>query len=180
MDVVLVAAVAENGIIGRGNALPWRLRSELRLFRELTWDHPVVMGRKTFLSLGKPLPGRTNIVVTRHIRFTAAGSLVATELPWALTVARGDALRRGKTSIMVIGGGELYAALLPLADRLEITHVHAKPSGDASFPCIEPHSWLVTNEISHARGPQDDAAFTRVSYRRRPIPSVSAGHEAIA
>src|SRR3954454_4702514 len=109
MQMVLIAAVAENGVIGRGGTMPWRLKSDMRHFRALTLGKPVVMGRKTYLSLSiRPLPARTNIVVTRDANFTAPGALVARSLEIALEVARGDALRRG-SDIMVIGGAEIYA-----------------------------------------------------------------------
>src|SRR5215216_57950 len=124
-DIVLVAAVAENGVIGRDNALPWRLKSDLRHFRALTIGKPVLMGRKTFLSLARPLVGRTNIVVSRTPEFAAAGAVAAWDLENALTVGHGDALRRNVPEVMVIGGADIFAALLPRAIRLEITRVHA-------------------------------------------------------
>ena len=108
MDIALVAAVAENGVIGRGNALPWRLKSDMGHFRELTMGKPVVIGRKTYLSIGKPLKGRTTIVVSRDPAFAAPGVLVAPNLDDALTAARGDALRRGAEAIIVAGGGDIY------------------------------------------------------------------------
>jgi dihydrofolate reductase len=164
--IVLVAAVAENGVIGRDNALPWRLKSDLRHFRALTIGKPVLMGRKTFMSIGKPLPGRTNIVVSRNLAFAAPGVIVARDLASALTAAHGDALRRGVGEVMVIGGGDIFAALLPHAHRLEITHVHARPAGDAVFPAIDAKVWHATSRTEHAPGPDDDAAFTVVTYQR--------------
>src|SRR5882757_8509567 len=135
--IVLIAAVADNGVIGRGGAMPWRLKSDMRHFRKLTLGKPVVMGRKTYLSLSiKPLPGRTNIVVTRDAGFTAAGVLVAPSLDHAIAAAKGDAMRRGVSDMMVIGGAEIYAQTMALAARLEITQVHAKPEGDSRFPAI--------------------------------------------
>src|SRR5256885_8844176 len=130
-QIVLIAAVAENGVIGRGGTMPWRLKSDMQHFRALTMGKPVVMGRKTYESLHiKPLPGRTNIVVTRDANFTAPGVLVAPSLETALQAARGDALRRG-CDIMVIGGAEIYPRAMPLADRLEITQIHMQPAGDS-------------------------------------------------
>ena len=160
MQIVFVAAVAENGVIGRDNGMPWRLKSDLRRFRQLTMGRPVLMGRKTFLSIGRPLPGRTNIVVTRDRAFAAAGVE-------GLAVARADGLRRGADSIMVIGGAEIYAALFAQADRLEIAHVHARPDGDARFPAIDPAVWEDVSRAAFPAGPDDDAAVTAVSYRRR-------------
>jgi dihydrofolate reductase len=164
--VVLVAAVADNGVIGRDNALPWRLSSDLKHFKALTIDKPVVMGRKTFLSIGKPLPGRTNIVVSRNAGFAAPGVLVAADLAAAMTAARGDALRRGADAIAVIGGNEIFVRTMSLADRLEITHVHARPDGDTHFPPIESAHWREVARNEHLAGPRDDAAFDCVTYQR--------------
>ena len=164
MEIVLIAAVADNGVIGQGGTMPWRLKSDMRHFRALTLDKPVVMGRKTYLSLSvKPLPGRTNIVVTREATFTAPGVLVARSLETALEAARGDALRRG-TDIMVIGGAEIYAQAMPFADRLEITRIHMKSEGDTAFPQIDPAVWHEASRKPHPAGAGDDAAFDFVSY----------------
>src|SRR5580704_12522812 len=138
VPLVLVAAVAENGVIGRDGGLPWRLKTDLRRFRALTVGHPVVMGRKTYLSFGKPLKGRTNIVVTRDPAFAAAGVVVAPNLEAALEAAQGDALRRGAAAIVIGGGADIYAATIERASRLEITRVHARPEGDTEFPAIDP------------------------------------------
>jgi dihydrofolate reductase len=166
MQIVIIAGVAENGVIGRGGTMPWRLKSDIRYFRALTLGKPVVMGRKTYLSLSiKPLPGRTNIVVSRDANFTAPGVLVAPSLDAALAAARGDAMRRG-SDIMVIGGTEIYAQAMPLADRLEITRIHMKPEGDALFPAIDPAVWREAAREPHPAGPDDDAGYDFVSYLR--------------
>ena len=128
-QIVLVVAAADNDVIGAGGKLPWHLRSDLQHFRALTMGKPVVMGRKTYLSIGRPLPGRTNIVVSRDPAFAGPGLLIAPTLETALTAARGDALRRG-SDIMVIGGAEIFAQLLSAAARLELTRVHLRPEGD--------------------------------------------------
>jgi dihydrofolate reductase len=164
--LVLVAAVAENGVIGRDNALPWRLKSDLQYFRNLTWGKPLVMGRKTFLSIGKPLPGRTNIVVSRDPDFAAPGIVVARELALALAVARADALRRSADAIMVLGGAEIFAQTMPRADRLEISAVHARPQGDTVFPAIDPAVWRQIGQKPQPTGPDDSAAFTLITYER--------------
>ena len=167
MQIVLIAAVAENGVIGRGGTMPWRLKSDMRHFRALTMGKPVVMGRKTYLSLWlKPLPGRTNIAVSRDPAFTAPGVLVAPSLQAALEAARGDALRRGADAIMIIGGADLYAQAMPLADRLEITQVHARPQGDSAFPAIDPAVWRETTRSEHARAAGDDHDFALARYQR--------------
>jgi dihydrofolate reductase len=167
LGLVLVAAVAENGVIGRDGGLPWRLRSDLKHFRDLTRGHPVVMGRKTYDAIGKPLAHRTNIVITRDPAFAAAGVVTAHGLDAALAVARGDALRRGVADIMIIGGADLYGQTIDRAARLEITRVHAHPAGDSVFPQIDPTRWRELGRHEHPAGPDDDAAFTLLSYERR-------------
>jgi dihydrofolate reductase len=166
LSIVLIAAVSENGVIGRGNALPWRLKSDMQHFRALTMGKPVVMGRKTFSSIGQPLPGRTNIVVSRDSSFAAPGVVVAGTLAAALDAARGDALRRGAREIAVIGGAQLYAQAMPMADRLEITQVHADIQGDATFPPIDGAIWREVARTEQAAGPGDDANMTFITYRR--------------
>ena len=163
---VLVAAVADNGVIGRDNALPFRQSSDLKRFKALTMGRPVLMGRKTFLSIGKPLPGRTNIVVSRNEGFAGAGIVVAADLDFAMQVARGDALRRGADEIAVIGGADIFTRLMPLADRLEITHVHARPDGDTRFPPIDASQWRAIEQSELPAGPRDEAPVTYVTYAR--------------
>jgi dihydrofolate reductase len=162
--ITLVAAVADNGVIGEGGRLPWRLKSELRHFRSVTMGKPVVMGRKTYQSIGKPLPGRTNIVVTRDPKFAADGVVVAGDVETALGLAHDDAKRRGAGEIRVIGGTEIFAQTMPLADRLEITEVHAKPAGDTFFPPIDRKRWRETARSKHPAGPRDEAPFSYVTY----------------
>jgi dihydrofolate reductase len=164
--VVLLAAVADNGVIGRDNVIPWRLSSDLKRFKALTMGKPVLMGRKTYLSIGKPLPGRTNIVVSRDPAFMAPGVLVAADLAAALAAARGDALRSGAGEIAVIGGTDIFAQCMPLADRLEITHVHARPDGDTYFPPIDETRWRAVARSEHPASPQDETSFAYVTYRR--------------
>lgn len=164
--IVLVAAVADNGVIGRDNALPFRQSSDLKRFKTLTMGRPVLMGRKTFLSIGKPLPGRTNIVISRDPDFSAAGVIAATDLDLAMAVARGDALRRGVYEIAVVGGADIFARLLPLADRLEITHVHARPEGDTFFPPFDASQWCVAAKSELPAGPRDEAPATCATYVR--------------
>jgi dihydrofolate reductase len=166
MKIVLVAAVAENGVIGRGNALPWRLKSDMLHFRALTMGKPVVMGRKTYLSIGKPLTGRTNIVVSRDRTFAAPGILVAPTLDDAFAAARGDALRRNADAIVVAGGAEIYAQAMPQATHLAITFVHKRVEGDARFPAIDPNIWRETSREEREPQAEDEAAFAYVSYER--------------
>ena len=166
MNITLVAALAENDVIGRDNGLPWRLKSDMVHFRAITMGKPVVMGRKTFLSIGRPLPGRTTIVVSRDGGFAAPGIVVAPSVEAALTVARGDALRRGAERIIVAGGADLYAQTMPLAERLHITYVHRAVDGDVYFPAIDRSVWHETARDEHAAAAGDDAAFAFVIYQR--------------
>jgi len=167
MRIVLVAAVGENNVIGYHGQLPWRLRSDLKRFRKLTMGKPVVMGRKTFESIGKPLDGRTNIVLTRDLALKVPGGVLATSLDAALSYAREDARKRGVDEIMVIGGSDVFADSLPLADRLEITHVHVAPEGDVYFPPIDPAVWREVMREEHPAGPDDTAGFAVAVYLRR-------------
>jgi dihydrofolate reductase len=166
IPLVLVAAVAENGVIGRAGGMPWRLRTDLARFRDLTTGHPVVMGRRTYLSFGKPLKGRTTIVISRNPDFAAAGIVVAPSLDRALEVAEGDALRRGAAAIVVAGGPGIYSATIDVAARLEITRVHARPEGDAVFPQIDAAQWREIARRDYPAGPDDDAPFTTLTFER--------------
>jgi dihydrofolate reductase len=166
MDILIVAAIAENGVIGRGNALPWRLKSDMQHFRALTMGKPVIVGRKTYLSIGKPLPGRTTIVVSRDAKFAAPGLVVAPSLDAALAAARGDALRRNAEAIVIAGGADLYAQAMPAATRLVITHVHKRVDGDARFPPIDRGVWREIACDEHAAASGDEAAFAFVTYAR--------------
>jgi dihydrofolate reductase len=164
--VVLVAAVGENGVIGRDGALPWRLKSDMQHFRRLTLARPVVMGRKTYESIGKPLKDRTNIVITRDPGYAAEGIVVAHSLEKAMQMARDDAKERGADSIAVIGGSGVFDETMPMADRLEITEVHASPEGDTFFPAIDAKLWRETARVRHPAAPQDDADMSFITYER--------------
>ena len=167
MEIVFVVAIAENGVIGAGGAIPWRIKSDMQRFKALTIGKPVIMGRKTFESLRRPLPNRTNIVITRDADYRAAGAIVTTSAADAGAVARGDALRRSVAEIAVIGGAEIYRQWLDRADRLEITEVHARPEGDTHFG-IDRAEWNEVERIRHPAGADDSADFSYVTYRRRP------------
>lgn len=160
--IVLVVAVADNGIIGRDGGLPWRMPSDLRTFRRLTLGKPVIMGRRTFQSIGKPLDHRDNIVVSRDAAFAAAGVTVVATFAAALDVARAMALRRGVEEIAVIGGADIYRAALAMAERIYLTRVHATPEGDAAFPALDPHAWRESERAPLARDPRDEHAATLV------------------
>lgn len=176
IDVVLIAAVAENGVIGRSNGLPWRLKSDMVHFRALTMGKPVVMGRKTYLSIGRALPRRTTIVVSRDRSFAAPGIVVAPTLEFAFAAGRGDALRRGADAIVIAGGAEIYAQSMERATRLAVTQVHVRAEGDAHFPVIDPQLWHETARTEHRSGPEDDAAFSFIDYERT-VPARRAAPE---
>jgi len=167
IETVLIAAVAENGVIGADGSIPWRLKSDMQRFKAMTMGKPVVMGRKTFLSLRRPLPGRTNIVITRDSGFSAPGAVVTTSLKEARAIAVADAMRRFATEIAVIGGAEIYKQWIDIADRLELTEVHARPAGDTCFPAIDPAKWQETSRLRYPAGADDGADFSYVSYIRR-------------
>jgi len=158
--IVLVAAVARNGAIGVKGGLPWRLPSDLKHLRETTWGRPMVMGRKTFDSIGKPLPGRESIVVTRDASFSREGVHVARTIDAALALGEARAKAMGVDEIMVIGGGELYRATLDRADRLVLSEVDLAPEGDAFFPEIDMNRWREVSRHTPPRGEKDEASFT--------------------
>jgi dihydrofolate reductase len=151
--LVLVAAVADNGVIGRDGELPWWLPGDLRHFKALTLGKPVLMGRRTFGSIGRPLPGRSNIVLTRDPGFWADGVHVVPSLDEGLKVARKEAERMNADEIAVIGGSALYAATLPHAQRMYLTEVHASPEGNTKFPPFVRSEW---HEVSR-EGPLQNA-----------------------
>lgn len=141
IPLAMIVAMASNGVIGRNNQLPWYLPNDLKYFKATTMGKPIIMGRKTFESIGKPLPGRTNIVVTRNPEWREEGVRVVQEPRAAVELARQVALIDGAAEVMVIGGAQLYAELLPQADRLYCTQVHAEVEGDACFPALDAGQW---------------------------------------
>ena len=168
MEIVMIVAIAENGVIGAGGTIPWRLKSDMQRLKALTMGKPIVMGRKTFESFPRgPLPGRTNIVVTRDAAYRAAGAVVTTSFADARAIATGDALRRFATEIAIIGGAEIYAQWMACADRLEITEVHARPDGDTRFAAIDAKDWEEVARVRNPAGPGDSADFSYVTFRRR-------------
>ncbi|MGQ0511805.1 MAG: dihydrofolate reductase [Betaproteobacteria bacterium] len=158
--IYLVAAVAANGVIGVEGRMPWRLPEDLRHFKALTLGHPVIMGRRTWESIGKPLPGRENIVVTRRAGFDAPGASVASSLGAALALCAGEAV------VFVIGGGELYREALPLAQGLVLTEIQRDYAGDTRFPDWDRAPWRETQREPQAAA--DGLRFDFVRYERRP------------
>ena len=167
MIISLIVAVAENGVIGRDGTLPWRISADLKTFRRLTMGKPLIMGRRTFQSLKKPLDGRDNIVITRNTDFSPAGAIIAHDFASALEAARDCALMRGVDEIPVIGGTTVFESALPLAHRIYKTEVHSSPAGDAFFPHVDWGKWLEVSREALPRAPNDDCTSTLVMLERR-------------
>lgn len=165
--LILVVAAADNGVIGRDNHLLWRLKTDLRRFRDLTWGKPMIMGRKTFRSIGKPLPGRETIVLTRDPAFEAAGTHAART--WDDAVAQANALAQSMSAneIAIVGGAEIYALALPHVQKIFLTKVHAAPDGDAVFPALDPSVFKEIGRQDHPKGPDDEHPFTFIDLERR-------------
>lgn len=166
LRLTLVVAVARNGIIGKDGGLPWRLSSDLKIFRRLTMGKPLIMGRRTFQSLGKPLDGRDNLVISRDGSFKPEGAEVFGGLDTALARACELAHGRGTDEIMIIGGAQLYAQALPIADRIYWTEVDASPDGDTTFPALDPAQWREAAREAIPRGPKDDFTATLLTLDR--------------
>jgi dihydrofolate reductase len=168
VPVALVVAVADNGVIGARGGLPWHISSDLKMFRRLTMNKPLIMGRRTFESLKKPLDGRDNIVVTRNENFRPPGTFTAINFELALALAQrcAEARGAGADEIMVIGGTQIFEAALPMADRIYKTEVHGRPEGDVFFPALEPGGWQEAERTPLPKGPRDDFATTFVVLER--------------
>lgn len=164
--IALIWAMARNRVIGRGNALPWRLPADMRHFKTLTTGHPVIMGRKTFESLGRPLPNRTNIVITRDPGYAPPGCLVAYSVDEALAEAV-QHTSSDDAEIFVIGGENLYAQMLPRADRLYVTLVEADVDGDAWFPAFDWQEWRETARSARAADDSNTYACTFLTLERK-------------
>lgn len=165
--VVLVAAVGRNGVIGDGQRMPWRLPSDMRRFRRLTMGKPVIMGRRTYDSIGRPLEGRLNIVVTRSSPTLPDGVRVAGDLDAALAIADAET---DAGEVMVIGGGEIYRAMIGRADALYITRVDVEPAGDVIFPKIDATVWKPVSREPVEADPKDSATTEFVIYERAARP----------
>jgi dihydrofolate reductase len=158
--ITLIVAVADNGVIGRDNALPWHLPDDLKRFKRLTLGKPIVMGRKTFESIGKPLPGRHNIVVTRDANYCRAGVTVVHGIDEAVAAANGAA------EIMIIGGAELFRMFLPRATRVHLTRVHAEVEGDVVWPTLD-DSWRVVESEPHVADERHASPMTFEVWEKR-------------
>jgi dihydrofolate reductase len=166
LPLVIVVAVAENGIIGKDNGLSWRLPSDMRRFRRITMGKPLIMGRKTYAAVGRPLPGRETVLVTRDEGLRVEGVHVVHSPDEAIAKAEELATRMGAAEIIVAGGAEIYAALLSKATRIDLTRVHATIEGDATFPELGAAEWHETSREEHARQEGDDHAYTVISLSR--------------
>jgi dihydrofolate reductase len=166
LTISLVVAAAENGVIGCDGKMPWHVPSDLRFFRGLTMSKPVIMGRKTYDAIGRPLDGRDNIVVTRNAAFKAAGVACVGSIAAALDLANVRAASRGVDEVMVIGGAEIFEATLALADRIYLTRIHARPDGDTTFSDPDPHFWREVSRVPIQPDPCDTATATLHIYER--------------
>lgn len=158
--ISIIVAVSTNGVIGRQGELPWRLSDDLKHFKAATMGKPIVMGRKTWESIGRPLPGRQNIVITRQPAFEAEGCDVVASVKEAVAVAG------NVDEIMVIGGSQIYELVLPVAERLYLTRVHAEVEGDAFFPQADETEWLLVSDESHEADQRNEFAFSFQVFER--------------
>ncbi|MBQ0708703.1 MULTISPECIES: dihydrofolate reductase [unclassified Ochrobactrum] len=167
--VSIIVAAAENGVIGRDNDMPWRLSTDLKRFKALTLGKPVIMGRRTWESIGRPLPGRPNIVVTRDKGFRAEGASTAASLDEAIALGQKLAAEAGVEEVCVIGGGKIYAQALPLADRIHLTRVLAEIDGDTRFPEIDPQLWRAVSQEDVPAGDKDSHPTRYFVYEKRAV-----------
>lgn len=165
--IAMIAGVARNGVIGADGGIPWKIPSDMGFFKRTTMGKPIVMGRKQYETVGRPLPGRTNIVVTRQAGYAPEGVTVVNSLDAALEQARKVAESDGVGEVMVIGGGDIYAQAMALADRLYISHVDLAPEGDVVFPDIDAAIWQVVDEPEVPVSEKDSASFRVRVYERR-------------
>jgi dihydrofolate reductase len=154
----IIAAVSENNVIGRGGGLPWHLAVDLKRFKRLTMGHAIIMGRRTWESIGRPLPGRTSIVISRQTDWRVDGASVAASLDGALEIARRSKVDQSEA--FVIGGAAVYALALPRAERLYLTRVHAVVEGDVEFPAVDWNAWRLMEESHHAADERNDFDHT--------------------
>lgn len=166
MKIALILATARNGVIGRGGQLPWRISTDLKRFRALTMGKPMIMGRKQYDSVGRPLDGRDNIVITRNLSFSAPGIIVVHDFAAARAKAQECATARGTDEIMIIGGADIFALAMPQASRIYLTEVHADVPGDVVFHPPGPPQWQEISRERHTAGPKDDYDFSYVLLER--------------
>ena len=160
LPVAIVVAVADNGVIGRGNALPWDLPDDLQYFKRTTMGRPIIMGRRTFESIGRPLPGRLNIILTRNGAWQAPGVSVATSIEQAIDIAEDQALIDGADLVMVIGGADVYRQALPFSSRAFLTRVHGNVHGDVFFDLNQISSWRELSRLEVSAGERNSHDFS--------------------
>jgi dihydrofolate reductase len=160
MDISIIVAIAENNVIGNNNQLIWHIPDDLKRFKALTMGHHIIMGRKTWESIGRPLPGRKSIVVTRNTNYEANGAQIAYSLESAIAMAKGD------EEVFIIGGGELYRQALPLANKLYLTKVHSNYEGDVTFPQINTNEWKEVHSEKRKPTDKDGLEYTFVDLIR--------------
>ncbi|MDZ5698202.1 dihydrofolate reductase [Chelativorans sp. M5D2P16] len=165
MKIALVVAVARNGVIGREGTMPWWLSTDLKRFKAITMGKPIVMGRKTWESIGRPLPGRLSIVISRNPAYRAEGAVTVGSLEAALQKARGEADEAAE--VCIIGGGEIFREALPLADVLHVTYVDVEVDGDAFFPAVDPGIWQAVSSEEVPAGEKDIYPTRYVVYQRQ-------------
>ena len=166
VTIAMIAGVARNGVIGAGGMIPWRIPSDMAFFRRTTMGKPIIMGRKQYESVGRPLPGRTNLVVSRQPGYQPDGVIVINDLAAAVEHGRSIAEADGVGEAMIIGGGQIYAEGMPLADRLYISHIDLAPAGDVMFPTIDSAMWKIVAEPALEPSPKDEAGFSVRVYER--------------
>lgn len=167
MRKALIVAMARNRVIGRNNQLPWYLPGDLRYFKQATMGKPIIMGRKTWESIGRPLPGRMNVVISRNPEWQApAGTVAAESLAAALVIAEAQAELEGGEEVMIIGGGQIYAEALPTVDRIYITQVHAEVDGDAYFPEVNWDDWQEIGREDFSASDNNPYDYSFVVYQR--------------
>lgn len=163
MIISLIVAFTENGVIGFEGDMPWKLSADLKRFKRLTMGHHLVMGRNTYESIGRLLPGRTTIIMTRNANYSVEGALIAGDLPQALALAKAA----GDDEVFVVGGGQVYQHALPHAQRIYATRIHTQLSGDTFFPEVDWERWQLTGSTTHPADSKNDYAYSFEDYQRK-------------
>lgn len=159
--LAIIVALSENNVVGIENRLPWKISADLRRVKALTMGHHILMGRKTHESIGKPLPGRTNVIISRNGNYSAEGCVIVNSLDAALELAKQD------PEIFVFGGGEIFKQALPLVQKIYMTRVHTNIDGDTYFPELNPEEWQLTEEERHAADEKNEFDYSFLTYERK-------------
>lgn len=163
MTISIIVAASENNVIGKDNKLLWRLPADLKYFKEITTGHHIIMGRKTFESLGKPLKDRTNIVITKNIAFRAEGCIIVNSLKWALEIAE----KKGEQEVFIIGGGEIFKQALSLTNKIYLTKIFHQFEGDTFFPTLNENEWLLEKNEEHLPDEKNKYRYSFCTYIRK-------------